>query len=52
VIGNPAIQIGSTRLQAQAVDILNLAPAGQTTFERNTCVTTVNAECPRRRRQP
>lgn len=46
VVGNPAIQVGNTRPQAQAVDILNLAPANQTTFERNVCVTSVNAPCP------
>lgn len=28
------------------MDIVNLAPAGQTTFERNTCLTAVNAPCP------
>ena len=46
VVGNPAIQSGSTRPTVQAVDILNLAPAGQTTFERNVCITSVNAPCP------
>ena len=46
VVDNPAIQTGNTRPTAQAVDILNLAPEGQTTFERNACVTAVNAPCP------
>ncbi len=46
VVGNPAIQVGSTRPDLRAVDILNLAPSGQTTFERNVCVTSVNAPCP------
>jgi parallel beta-helix repeat protein len=46
VVGNPAIQSANTRPTAQAVDILNLAPAGATTFERNICVTSVNAPCP------
>ncbi|MGH9174309.1 MAG: hypothetical protein ACRD1H_08120 [Vicinamibacterales bacterium] len=46
VVGNPAIQVGNTRPDARAVDILNLAPDGQTTFERNVCVTSVNAPCP------
>jgi parallel beta-helix repeat protein len=46
IVGNPAIQTGAARPEAQAVDILNLAPAGQTTFERNVCVTSVNAPCP------
>jgi parallel beta-helix repeat protein len=46
VLGNPAIQVANTRPNVQAVDILNLSAAGQTTFERNTCVTSVNAPCP------
>ena len=46
IVGNPAIQSGNTRPTVQAVDILNLAPASQTTFERNACVTAVNAPCP------
>jgi hypothetical protein len=55
VLGNPAIQAGNTRPDATAVDILNLSPAGQATFEDNTCVTAVNAPCPvsaRPRREP
>ena len=46
VVGNPAIQSANTRPNVQAVDILNLAPAGATTFERNICVTSVNAPGP------
>lgn len=46
VVGNPAIQSGNTRPTAQAVDILNLAPASQTRFEGNVCITSVNAPCP------
>ena len=46
VVGNPAIQSANTQPTAQAVDILNLAPADQTRFERNVCVTSVNAPCP------
>lgn len=46
VVGNPAIQSGNTLPNVRAVDILNLAPAGQTTFERNVCITSVNAPCP------
>jgi hypothetical protein len=45
-VGNPGIQVANTRPEAQAADIVNLAPAGQTTFERNTCLTAVNAPCP------
>jgi parallel beta-helix repeat protein len=55
VLGNPAIQSGNTRPEAQAADILNLAPAGQVTFEDNLCVSAVNAPCPvtaRPRREP
>ena len=46
VVGNPGIQTANTRPTVQAVDILNLAPADQTKFERNVCVTSVNAPCP------
>lgn len=50
VLGNPAIQ--SARPNVQAVDILNLAPEGRTTFERNVCVTSLNAPCPTIARPP
>jgi hypothetical protein len=46
VVGNPAIQSANTLPAATAVDILNLSPAGATTFERNVCVTSMNAPCP------
>jgi parallel beta-helix repeat protein len=46
VLGNPGIQVANTRPDIQALDILNLSPSGQTTFERNVCVTSVNAPCP------
>ncbi len=46
VVGNPPIQVGNTRPDPQAVDILNLSPSGQTTFEDNVCVTSVGAPCP------
>ena len=49
VVGNPAIQ--SARPNIQAVDILNLSPAGQTRFERNVCITAQNAPCPGNRPQ-
>jgi hypothetical protein len=38
--------VGNARPEAQAVDILNLSPSGQTTFERNVCATSVGAPCP------
>ena len=42
----PADSGGNTRPDVQAVDILNLSPAGQTTFEDNVCVTSVGGPCP------
>jgi parallel beta-helix repeat protein len=51
VVGNPAIQSAATRPTVEAVNILNLAPAGRITFERNVCVTSVNAPCPTPYRQ-
>jgi nitrous oxidase accessory protein NosD len=52
VVGNPGIQVANSNPNARAVDILNLSAAGQTTFERNTCVTSVNAPCPAILRAP
>jgi hypothetical protein len=46
VLGNTTIQVGNTYPQAQHVDILNLAPAAEVTFDRNLCGTAVNAPCP------
>jgi parallel beta-helix repeat protein len=46
VVGNPPIQVGNTRPDPRSVDILNLSPSGQTTFERNVCVTSVDGPCP------
>jgi hypothetical protein len=46
VVGNPPIQVGNTRPEVRAVDILNGSATGQTTFDRNVCVTSVNAPCP------
>jgi parallel beta-helix repeat protein len=51
-IGNPAIQTSVTAPAVRAVDILNLSPAGRITFERNVCVTSVNAPCPTSVRPP
>jgi parallel beta-helix repeat protein len=45
-VGNPAIQVGATRPEVRALDIVNLAPAERTTFERNKCITSLNAPCP------
>lgn len=46
VVGNPPIQTSNTRPDLRGLDIVNLAPAGETTFERNICVSSVNAPCP------
>lgn len=51
VVGNPAIQVGASNPDVLGVDILNLAPAGQTTFYSNVCVSTRNASCLTGRRQ-
>jgi parallel beta-helix repeat protein len=52
VLGNPGIQVANTSPQSRAADIVNLSPTGQTTFERNTCVTALNAPCPAIQRAP
>ena len=46
VVGNPPIQTSNTRSDLRALDIVNLAPAGETTFERNICLSALNAPCP------
>jgi parallel beta-helix repeat protein len=51
-VGNPAIQSAATRPTVQAVDILNLAPDGRVRFERNACITAVNAPCATPLRRP
>ena len=45
VVANPPIQTGTTRPDLRQLDIVNLAPAGETTFERNVCLSAVNAPC-------
>ena len=52
VVGNPGIQVGHSHREARTADIVNLAPDGQTTFERNVCVSGVNAPCPLITRPP
>jgi parallel beta-helix repeat protein len=44
IVGNPAI--GSAQSDVRALDIVNLAAPGETKFERNVCLTAVNAPCP------
>jgi parallel beta-helix repeat protein len=46
VVGNPPVQVANTRPDARALDIVNLAPATQTDFDRNRCLTALNAPCP------
>ena len=46
VVGNPPIQVGNTRPEVRALDIVNLSPPDRTTFQRNKCVTAVGAACP------
>lgn len=45
IMGNPGIQSGNNQPAARHADIVNLAPAGAVTFERNVCITAVNAQC-------
>lgn len=45
-VGNPPIQVANTRTDVRALDIVNLAPPGETTFQRNVCLSGVNAPCP------
>jgi parallel beta-helix repeat protein len=45
VVGNAPVQVAVTWPDVPAVDLLNLAPAGEATFERNVCLTAVNAPC-------
>ena len=46
VVGNPPIQVGNTRPEVRALDIVNLSPPDRTIFQRNKCVTAVGAACP------
>jgi parallel beta-helix repeat protein len=46
VVGNPPIQVATTSPSVRALDIVNLAPATQTEFDRNRCLTALNAPCP------
>ena len=46
VVGNPPIQTATTGPNVRGVDIVNLAPTGETTFQRNVCISGVNAPCP------
>jgi nitrous oxidase accessory protein NosD len=52
VLGTPAVQIANTRPDLPAADIRNLAAPREITFERNLCITAVNAPCETVRRSP
>ena len=45
-IGNPPIQVGNTRPEVRALDIVNLSPPNRTVFDRNKCLTGLAAPCP------
>ena len=45
-VGNPPIQVGNTRPEARALDIVNLSPPNRTLFDRNKCLTGLAAPCP------
>lgn len=46
IVGNPPIQVSVSLPMTAGVDILNLSPRGTSTFERNLCLTSINAPCP------
>ena len=46
VVGNPPIQVGNTRSEVRALDIVNLSPPDRTIFQRNKCMTALAAPCP------
>jgi len=52
LFGNPPIQVGVSAPEPGAADIVNRSPAGETTFERNVCVTAINATCEAVSRRP
>jgi len=45
-VGNPPIQVSVSVPASPSVDILNLSARGTSTFERNLCLTAVDAPCP------
>jgi parallel beta-helix repeat protein len=46
VIGNPAIQVSTGVSGSAGVDIWILSAPGATTFDKNLCLTSINAPCP------
>ena len=45
VLGNPPIQTANSRPDVRALDIVNLAPPGETILQRNVCLSAVGASC-------
>jgi len=45
-VGNPPIQLSVSVAGTAGVDIWDQSSSGTTTFDRNVCVTAVNAPCP------
>jgi parallel beta-helix repeat protein len=45
VVGNPPIQLSTGTPAAPGVDIWDQSAPGTTTFDRNLCVTAINAPC-------
>jgi parallel beta-helix repeat protein len=46
VVGNPPIQLSVSLPGFSGVDIRNLSAPGMSAFDRNVCLTAVNAPCP------
>jgi hypothetical protein len=46
VVGNPPVQQSVGIPASIGVDIWDQSPSGATTFDRNICVTAINAPCP------
>ena len=46
VVGNPPIQLSVSPPASTGVDMRNLSAPGTSTFDRNLCLTAVNAPCP------
>jgi hypothetical protein len=46
IVGNPPVQVSVDNPSTSGVDIKNQAAEGLNTFQRNICLTSVNAPCP------
>ena len=47
IVGNPPVQVAVDHTTNIGYDINNLADDGANTFERNVCLTAINAPCPK-----